>query len=39
MSLYHHVANKDAILAGIVDLVAGELEVPAVGGLHGAPAD
>ena len=32
MSLYHHVANKDAILSGIVDLVAGELEVPAAGG-------
>lgn len=32
MSLYHHVANKDAILSGIVDLVAAELEVPAPGG-------
>jgi len=28
MSLYNHVANKDEILDGIVDLVAGEVEVP-----------
>ena len=28
MSLYNHVANKDDILAGIVDLVIGEIEVP-----------
>jgi AcrR family transcriptional regulator len=28
MSLYHHVANKDAILDGIVDLVFGEIELP-----------
>jgi AcrR family transcriptional regulator len=28
MSLYHHVANKDAILDGIVDVVFGELELP-----------
>ena len=32
MSLYKHVANKDAILDGIVDLVAGEMEAPAMGG-------
>lgn len=32
MSLYKHVANKDAILDGIVELVAGELEAPALGG-------
>jgi AcrR family transcriptional regulator len=32
MSLYKHVANKDDILDGIVDIVAGEIEVPAVGG-------
>ena len=32
MSLYKHVANKDDILDGIVDLVAAEIEVPAVGG-------
>ena len=25
MSLYHHVANKDAILDGVVDVVAGEI--------------
>ncbi|MDP4505843.1 TetR/AcrR family transcriptional regulator [Nonomuraea turcica] len=28
MSLYHHVANKDAILDGIVDAVFGEIELP-----------
>jgi len=28
MSLYNHVANKDAILDGIVDLVVAEIEVP-----------
>jgi AcrR family transcriptional regulator len=28
MSLYKHVANKDAILDGIVDLVVGEIELP-----------
>jgi AcrR family transcriptional regulator len=28
MSLYNHVANKDDILDGIVDLVFGEIEVP-----------
>ena len=32
MSLYKHVANKDAVLDGIVDIVAGEIEVPTVGG-------
>jgi AcrR family transcriptional regulator len=32
MSLYKHVANKDAILDGIVDLVAAEMEAPATGG-------
>jgi AcrR family transcriptional regulator len=25
MSLYHHVANKDALLAGVVDVVVGEI--------------
>ena len=25
MSLYHHVANKDAILDGVIDVVAGEI--------------
>jgi AcrR family transcriptional regulator len=28
MSLYRHVANKDDILDGIVDLVAGEIDLP-----------
>lgn len=28
MSLYHHVAGKDAILDGLVDLVFGEVDVP-----------
>jgi AcrR family transcriptional regulator len=28
MSLYNHVANKDEILSGIVDIVASEVEVP-----------
>jgi AcrR family transcriptional regulator len=32
MSLYKHVANKDAILDGIVDLVAAEMQAPATGG-------
>jgi AcrR family transcriptional regulator len=28
MSLYNHVANKDALVAGILDLVASEFELP-----------
>ena len=32
MSLYNHVSNKDDILDGIVDIVAGEIEVPIIGG-------
>jgi AcrR family transcriptional regulator len=32
MSLYKHAANKDDILDGIVDLVASEIELPAIGG-------
>lgn len=32
MSLYKHAANKDDILDGIVDLVAGEIELPTLGG-------
>lgn len=32
MSLYNHVANKDDLIDGMVDIVAGEIEVPAVGG-------
>jgi AcrR family transcriptional regulator len=31
MSLYHHVAGKDAVLDGIVDLVVGDIEVPGRG--------
>lgn len=31
MSLYHHVANKDEILDGIIDLVFAEIELPAEG--------
>lgn len=31
MSLYNHVANKDDILDGIVDLVLGDIEVPGTG--------
>src|SRR6266702_2985067 len=30
MSLYNHVANKDDILDGIVDLVLSEIELPSV---------
>jgi AcrR family transcriptional regulator len=32
MSLYNHVSNKEHILDGLVELVAGEIEVPAIGG-------
>ncbi|MEV6302427.1 TetR/AcrR family transcriptional regulator C-terminal domain-containing protein [Actinoplanes sp. NPDC051861] len=32
MSLYRHVANKDAVLAGITDLVISEITLPAVTG-------
>jgi AcrR family transcriptional regulator len=31
MSLYHHVANKDAILDGMVDMVFAEIELPSDG--------
>lgn len=31
MSLYNHVANKDDILGGMVDIVMGEIELPANG--------
>jgi AcrR family transcriptional regulator len=37
MSLYNHVANKDDILDGIVDLVFSEIELPA-GGAEWRPA-
>src|SRR4051812_32136238 len=32
MSLYNHVANKEDILDGLVELVASEIAVPRVGG-------
>jgi len=32
MSLYNHVANKDEILRGIIDLVVAEIELPEVHG-------
>ena len=32
MSLYHHVAGKEALLDAMVDAVFGELHLPAVGG-------
>ena len=32
MALYHHVANKSAIIDGIVDLVFSEIELPTIGG-------
>jgi AcrR family transcriptional regulator len=32
MAVYHHVANKDEILDGIVDLVFREIELPTEGG-------
>lgn len=32
MSLYYYVENKDDILAGMLELVMGEIETPAVGG-------
>ena len=32
MSVYHHVANKEQILDGIVDIVFGEIELPSASG-------
>jgi AcrR family transcriptional regulator len=32
MSLYHHVANKDALLDGMIDLVFSEIDAPSPGG-------
>lgn len=32
MSLYHHVANKDALLDGMIDLVFAEIEAPVPAG-------
>jgi AcrR family transcriptional regulator len=31
MSLYHHVANKDDLLDGMIDVVFGEIDVPSAG--------
>jgi AcrR family transcriptional regulator len=31
MSLYNHVSNKEAILDGLVELVASEIDLPAIG--------
>ena len=31
MALYYHFANKECVLDGIVDLVFGEIDVPAIG--------
>lgn len=43
MSLYHHVANKDDILDGMVEVVFGEIELPTAGvdwktAMHGRAA-
>ena len=32
MSLYNHVSDKEDILDGIIDIVAGEIELPIIGG-------
>src|SRR3954465_10590401 len=32
MSLYNHVANKDDLLDGMIDVVFGEIDAPAPGG-------
>jgi AcrR family transcriptional regulator len=32
MSLYNHVANKEDLLSGLVEIVVGEIDVPAIGG-------
>jgi len=32
MSVYHHVASKDEILDGLVDIVFSEIDLPSVGG-------
>ncbi|CAN5492243.1 TetR/AcrR family transcriptional regulator C-terminal domain-containing protein [soil metagenome] len=32
MSLYHHIGNKDELLDGMVDLVFGEIQLPAADG-------
>jgi AcrR family transcriptional regulator len=35
MSLYHHVANKDDLLGGMLDAVIGEMDLPATSGTRG----
>ena len=37
MSLYNHVANKEDIVDGLVDIVFGEIDVPARGRSTGRP--
>src|SRR6478672_5044613 len=32
MSVYYHVANKDEILDGLVDIVFSEIKLPTIGG-------
>ena len=39
MALYKHVANKEELLDGMVDIVFGEIESPAVDGDWRRPAD
>ena len=39
MSLYNHVANKEDIVDGLVDIVFGEIEVPAPGSARLADGD
>ena len=39
MSLYHHVANKDALLDAMVDAVFAEMHLPAVGSADGWRAE
>ena len=34
MALYRHVANKDDLIDGMVDVVFGEIELPSRGGLE-----
>jgi AcrR family transcriptional regulator len=37
MSLYHHVANKEDLLDGMIDLVFGEIDLPRQGARSGLP--
>ena len=36
MSLYHHVANKDELLGGLIDIVFAEIDLPCDGGWKAA---